>query len=235
MGVVGWGENRGPALQLCGWRCFLGLRVRGGCKAPGRLKTPLSGPEDCGRNRGVCGRNRGGIHGAPGAGGQGARQGPLVGILSAEESRETRPGGWECCGIGQPLSILTLSACGTSPTSWGVGPLPILRKIKSPDGARCPLVTGVGVPWAEDPASRRGGFVSTFVLHQAAGRLLEGRTGCWREKRMWVLRRWGRGTIVAHWEGTASTRPPPRGGPLPGKGEEGTQCRHPRGPSVPGE
>lgn len=28
-------ENQGPALQLCGWRCFLGLQVRGGCEARG--------------------------------------------------------------------------------------------------------------------------------------------------------------------------------------------------------
>lgn len=28
-------ENQGPTFQLCGWRCFLGLQVRGGCKAPG--------------------------------------------------------------------------------------------------------------------------------------------------------------------------------------------------------
>ena len=131
----------------------------------------------------------------------------LVGVLSAEESRETRPGGWEGRGIGQPLSTLTLSACGTSPTSWGVGPLPIVRTIMSPDGAWCPLGPGVGVPWAEDPASRRGGFVSTVVLRQAAGRLLEGRTGAGGRSDVGPAG-WRRGPLLPSGRGRRPAGPP---------------------------
>lgn len=103
-------ENQGPALQL--W-----LEVLPGPPGEGRGVRPVGDPRHhCLGKRmvagtgGACGRNRGGIHGAPGAGEGTGEQGVLLmGILFAEETRATRPGGWEGRASGS-LSPPRLSA-----------------------------------------------------------------------------------------------------------------------------
>ena len=65
----------------------------------------------------------------------GEQGGAARGILFVEETRETRPGGWEGGGIGQPLSTETLSVWDQSHVV-GCQALPIVRTRMSPGGAR---------------------------------------------------------------------------------------------------